>query len=184
MSPRFEPWIGSKYETIGIDGVRVLAIGESHYGDEAGATSRFTSEVVNDCVYLGRHPFFTKVAKLILGMQAGQYLTDVALRDAWERIAFYNYVQHMLPAARIRPTESMWQEAEQALPNVLARLQPEVVIVMGKELGGRFPASSCAAAICFTEHPSSSRFRYQPWVSGIQAAINASLKAKPVGGLA
>lgn len=161
MSLRFEPWIGSKYEIIGIDGVRILAIGESHYGDEAKATSSFTSEVVNDCVYLGRCRFFTKVAKLVLRMQTCQHLSDAALRDTWDRIAFYNY-QHMLPAARMRPTETMWQQAEQTLPNVLTKLQSDVVIVMGKELSGRFPASSCASAVCFTEHPSSSRFTYQP----------------------
>ena len=175
MTLRFEPWIGSKYKTTGIAGIRVLAIGESHYGVESKASTEFTTEVVNNCVYpdeYPRRPFFKKVSKLVLRMKTGQNLSDEVHRDTWDRIAFYNYIQNILPAARRRPTGPMWEYAEQVLPIAIAKLDPDLLIVMGKELRNHFPTSLCKAEVCFTEHPSSSSFTYLPWIVDIQDAID------------
>ena len=35
----FEPWIGTQYRTTGLDGLRVLVLGESHYGAPAAPGS-------------------------------------------------------------------------------------------------------------------------------------------------
>jgi hypothetical protein len=175
MTLRFEPWTGSKYETTGIADIRVLIIGESHYGIDSEASTEFTTEVVNNCVYLDeypRRPFFKKVSKLVLRMQTGQYLSDELHRDTWDRVAFYNYIQDILPAARMRPTGEMWEHAERVFPIAIAKLNPDLVIVMGKELRRHFPTSLCKAEVCFTEHPSSSSFTYLPWIVEIQDAID------------
>ena len=180
MILRFEPWTGSKYETTGIAGIRILAVGESHYGADSEATSEFTTEVVTNCVYLDqypRRPFFKKVSKLVLRMQTGQYLSDEAHRSTWDRIAFYNYIQDILPTARKRPTKEMWKHAELAFPTAIEKLSPDIVIVMGKELRQHFPTSLCKAEVCFTEHPSSSSFTYLPWIIDIQDAID---RLKPI----
>ncbi len=166
---QFEPWVGPKYESEGLSGVRVLALGESHYAEPGLTRSTFTSEVVRECVYEGRAAYFTKVAKLLRGMSAGHDLPDELLRDTWDRIPFYNYVQQMLPAPRIRPSEAMWREAGELFPAVLDKLKPQVVVVMGKHLKEWFvPPSN--VEVCFTEHPSSSSFSYEPWAGEIQAA--------------
>jgi hypothetical protein len=105
-------------------------------------------------------------------MQTGQYLSDELHRDTWDRVAFYNYIQDILPAARMRPTGEMWEHAERVFPIAIAKLNPDLVIVMGKELRRHFPTSLCKAEVCFTEHPSSSSFTYLPWIVEIQDAID------------
>lgn len=168
---QFEPWVGDKYRSEGLHGVRVLALGESHYAESGQANRIFTSEVVRKYVFEGRAAYFTKVAKLLIGLGSGEYITDKMLHDTWSRIAFYNYVQQMLPAPRVRPTEAMWQEAQHIFPSVVAQLQPQLIVVMGKHLRERFEAPQ-GIEVCFTEHPSSSRFSYQPWSEYIQVAYS------------
>ena len=168
---KFEPWIGGKYLTEGLGGVRVLALGESHYAEPGLARPTFTTEVVRECVYEGRAAYFTKVAKLLRGMDSSRYLEDVDLRDTWDRIAFYNYVQEMLPAPRMRPTDDMWRQARQIFPAVVEQLKPQVIVVMGKQLREWFKAPS-GVEVCFTEHPSSSSFSYQPWMDEIKLTLS------------
>jgi hypothetical protein len=168
---QFEPWIGEHYASEGLHGIRVLALGESHYAEPGLARPTFTSDVVRECVFEGRAPYFTKVAKLLLGQGSGEYLPNDALRDTWSRIAFYNYVQQMLPAPRVRPTDAMWHEAQTLFPTVLEQLQPHLIVVMGKHLREWF-APPKGIEVCFTEHPSSSSFTYQPWTEQIQAAFS------------
>lgn len=171
---KFEPWIGEKYLTDGLNGVRVLALGESHYGEPGDEHPRFTTQVVHDCVYNGRVAYFTKVAKLLRGLGSGIYMTNDDLRDTWDRIAFYNYVQQILPAPRVRPTEKMWKEAQEIFPSVIERLQPQLIIVMGKQLSECFIPQQHIQT-CFTEHPSSSGFSYEPWSTNIQSAYSQVL---------
>lgn len=168
---QFEPWVGGKYLAEGLTGVRVLALGESHYAEPGLARPTFTTEVVRECVYEGRAAYFTKVAKLLLGMGAGEYLQDDELRDTWDRIAFYNYVQEMLPAPRVRPTDQMWRQAQQLFPAVAEQLMPQLIVVMGKQLRDWFEAPN-GVEVCFTEHPSSSRFSYEPWAGEIKSALS------------
>lgn len=166
---RFEPWIGEKYRSEGLRGVRVLALGESHYAEPGLSRPTFTSEIVRECVFEGRAAYFTKVAKMLTGRGAGAYLEDDALRDTWNRIAFYNYVQQMLPGPRVGPSVNMWMEAQQLFPRVVDLLQPQLIVVMGKRLRDWFEPPR-GVEVCFTEHPSSSRFSYQPWTKLIQEA--------------
>ena len=175
---RFEPWIGEKYFTEGLSGVRVLALGESHYGDLESTNSTFTTEVVREWVYEGRLAYFTKVAKLLRGIGVGIYMPDGLLRDTWDRIAFYNYVQQMLPAPRVRPTDVMWKEAQEIFPFVIDKLQPQLIVVMGKQLRECFVPPP-GVEICFTEHPSSPSFSYEPWSTNIQSAYSQVLAANP-----
>ena len=150
---RFEPWIGEKYLSEGLSGVRVLALGESHYAEPEFASPTFTTEVVRECVYEGRVAYFTKVAKLLRGMGAGVYMPNDVLRDTWDRIAFYNYVQQMLPAPRVRPTEAMWKEAQEIFPSVIGQLQPQLIVVMGKHLREWFvPPQALRLALPSTPH--------------------------------
>lgn len=166
---RFEPWIGEKYHSEGLRGVRVLALGESHYAEPGLARPTFTAEVVRECVFEGRAAYFTKVAKMLTGQGAGKYLPDDDLRDTWSRIAFYNFVQQMLPGPRMRPSDEMWREAQQLFPTVCGQLKPQLIVVMGKHLQEWFNPPQ-GIEVCFTEHPSSSSFSYQPWTQQIYEA--------------
>lgn len=169
-SVRFEPWVGAKYRSEGLQGVRVLALGESQYAKPGSAGPNFTTEVVRECVFEGRGRFFTKVAKLLTAGAAGEWLSDEVLQDTWNLIAFYNFVQQMLPASRVPPTVAMWKEAQEAFPRVVQELQPQLIVVMGKRLREWF-LPPAGVEVCFTEHPSSPRFSYEPWSAQIAAAL-------------
>lgn len=168
---QYEPWIGKKYCTDGLCGVRVLALGESHYAEPGLAHPNFTTEVVRECVFEGRAAFFTKVAKLLTGGCAGEYLSNEALQETWSRIVFYNFVQQMLPGPRVRPTEAMWLDAQRIFPDLAQQLQPQLIVVMGKDLRKWF-APPPGIEVCYAEHPSSSRFSYEPWSRQVEAAIS------------
>jgi len=43
----FDPWVGSKYRSSGFGGVRVLILGESHYGIGTESAT-FTTDVVKE----------------------------------------------------------------------------------------------------------------------------------------
>jgi len=54
------PWIGTNYFKEGLDGVRLLIIGESHYGARGDERAEFTSAVVKEWGQDKRSSFFTK----------------------------------------------------------------------------------------------------------------------------
>lgn len=174
---RFKPWIGPKYSTDGLFGIRVLALGESHYADDNLNRDTFTSDIVRECVYQGRFAFFTKVAKLLRGMDAKSRIPNDVLHDTWDRIAFYNYIQQPLSGPRIRPTNEMWNEAGRIFPDVLRKLEPQIIVVLGKGLSSNFTAPPLIET-CFTEHPSSPSFKYEPWLTLIQSAYRRA-SARP-----
>lgn len=136
-SVAFYPWVGSKYAG-GINGEKVLILGESHYHDcekdEACKASeerrihhhqQFTEMVVwgwrNN---LGRTPVSTAVPKLF----------EIEKSEFWDHVSFYNYVQTFVPSRDVRPTADAWDSASaQAFQSVLDFLQPDRVLVLGKE---------------------------------------------------
>lgn len=181
----FTPWIGSRYEEGGVEGTKVLVLGESHYGDEEEVESSFTRRVVQSHVYNGRHRFFTIVAKLLLGKGAG---TPVAQRErewVWDRIAFYNYVQSLAgtgPDGNV--TDPMWEEAKQPFLDVVEVTRPDIILVVGREVGDHLPdpgtdvsrrrAKSYERAERLTIPHVSRGFSYDPWLSRVDALIGES----------
>ncbi len=95
----FEPWIGSRFERNNRFGLRVLVLGESHYGAESESHPAFTTEIVRKLGQKERHSFFTKVAKILLGVE--KYIDNEKRVEVWEHVAFYNYIQCLAgPSAR------------------------------------------------------------------------------------
>jgi hypothetical protein len=192
VSIRFEPWVGDRYDSGGLLGVRTLVLGESHYGESEDASSQVTRGVVQQWAMEKRSAFFTKVAKLLLNLPAGHWLSDETRAAFWHSVAFYNYVQEFPGAsARIRPTEAMWQAARPAFFEMLNRLRPAAIIVLGFELWSRLPDPSSLQQVddqtfkvyggdAFTprvlaarvQHPSSGGFSYAPWSERVQALLD------------
>jgi hypothetical protein len=176
MSPKFEPWVGEKYATKGFKGgVRLLVLGESHYGIPGDDDASFTQQVVKDHGKENRHAFFTKTAKLVLGMGTGEYLHDEDRRQFWDSVAFYNYVQEY---AGERPdgnvTSEMWEKAKEPFLEVVEQLEPDALLVLGKQLGDHLPdLGEFDFETCVVTHPSSSRFSYSDWTSDVQEMIEA-----------
>ncbi len=159
---RFQPWIGSKYVAGNRFGKRVLVLGESHYADASEATPDITTRVVRTYGQLQRKiAFFTKVPKILLQMDASTFLTDEDKAEAWEHVAFYNYVQELVgPDPRKPPTSEQWAAAQPPFREVVESLRPQIVLVLGIALGRQLPALPASITTCNVQHPSSSAFSY------------------------
>lgn len=160
--PTFRPWIGEKYDTEGVKGgIQLLILGESHYGTSGPNDSTFTRRVVAKYGQDDeRHAFFTKTAKLVLGLTRGDHLSDEKQRQFWDRVAFYNYVQEYAgetPDGTV--ISEMWEEAEKPFLTVLRQLDPDALLILGKGLSKHVPGVDTES--CVVTHPSSSRFSYE-----------------------
>ena len=165
----FYPWVGTTYRSTGLDGLRILAVGESHYEGDIPATQKYTTDVVRRWVFGGRHQYFTKVAKMLMGLGREHSMPSELLQKTWNSISFYNYVQQLLPGPRVKPTAAMWSEAKEIFPRIVDDLQPQLVVVMGKGLGENFGRPP-GIELCFTAHPSAGGFSYKPWSAEVLAA--------------
>ena len=137
----FDPWVGSKYESSNVFGVRVLLLGESHYGKPSELCTAFTADVVRKWAQSRPDPFFTKVSRVLLGLDENARLSDEARAEIWEHVAFYNYIQQLVgdTSAR-RPTSGMWAGAAAPFLGILRELRPNAVLVLGKAVEQHLPA--------------------------------------------
>lgn len=133
----FKPYIGDKYYESHY-GVRVMVLGESHYGDAEDLSPDYTQFVVNEHAFCAGSPFFTKLTKL-LRCEAGAVSIEER-HETWRHVAFYNYIQEFVgDVGRIRPTTAMWVRAVCALKVVVQELQPDVILVLGHQMWEQLP---------------------------------------------
>jgi hypothetical protein len=168
----FDPWEGDAYRTSGLNGLRVLVLGESHYGKPVELLPTFTQGVVRSLGIDSRHRFFTATAKLLLNTPPGIPLTDCARASFWRRVAFYNYIQEFVGTVpRTRPTKEMWQQAGNYLPAVVAELNPQLMLVLGKALASWLPDLPANLKVCRVPHPSSFGFKLGRWQQEVEGAL-------------
>jgi hypothetical protein len=178
----FDPWIGRRYQLEGLDGLKLLALGESQYGPPGHLTepipgirtrdSSSTQEIVQDLGIECRNAFFTKIYKLVSGrLRDPPSPEDKA--SFWQQVAFYNYIQWWLPRARFRPSPEMWQAAREPFLRVLEEYEPDVVLVLGKGTASWLPPIPDSIVTIRIAHPSSAGFSYEPWASRIRDALRA-----------
>lgn len=170
---KFKPWVGSNYTTNNF-GARILILGESHYGSPEDEYEDYTIDVVKMWGQENRLAFFTKIAKTLLNYDSSDYLNEHERYALWENVSFYNYVQAIVgEGARIRPTGEMWQKSEVAFREVIERLNPQIIIVLGKELSDNLPVIPEDIEVCFLTHPSSGGYSYAINNQLVQNSIEA-----------
>jgi len=174
----FDPWIGQKYWTDGLRGVRVLILGESHYGTEGTEKRSFTTDIVREWGQEKRLRFFTITQQLF--QDIGSSLPSDAQRvEFWDSVAFYNFIQSFVgEEARISPTHAMWRAASDAFLATVSELRPQLIVVLGLELRSQLPQLPKDLPVCNVQHPSSYGFRVSEWQSVVSDAL-ASLATKP-----
>ena len=172
----FDPWVGNKYWSEGLSGIRVLILGESHYGEVGSERLTFTTEVVTEWAQEKRSRFFTVTQKLVAGLSSDEWVSDEQRADFWEHVAFYNFVQ-AFPGTepRYRPTQEMWLEAAPAFAATVAELSPQVIVALGVELQNNIPVVPAGIHMCGAQHPSSWGFQYEQWQPAIQAALKMAV---------
>jgi Fe2+ or Zn2+ uptake regulation protein len=193
---RFLPWTPTADEPR-FEGVRVLLVGESNCEEaglhDADASSDWTRNVVLEW---GVHPptrkmFFANIYAMLTGQP--WFLGASDLERFWNSVFFYNYVQTLVPeGSRRRPTRPMWEAAQRGFRDVIERIRPEAVVVLGEDLWQHLPEQDESldrltdglGPICgytlqdgsvvpaaHTHHPSSPGFRPITWHPKVQGFL-------------
>lgn len=181
-SVKFQPWVGDNYEN---ENLKILVLGESHYGNAEENKETFTQDVIKSWALReeGSIKFFTTIAK-ILSDKTEVYLSDNNAKEFWHKVAFYNYVQDFVgEEARIRPTDEMWRQAEKPFNEVLLKYQPDIVVVLGKDLGWyveQYANDFEKIVFCYWTHPSAGfgRFDQQKSLEDFNIAVERANKNK------
>lgn len=203
----FEPWIGKNYSSGGIFKYKILAVGESHYCGEFACPykskcgvlggkmkpecHKFTDRTIN--IYLNANGHgcgrwgstYKKFTKVLTGGRESSY----GLRDVWNSIAFYNFIQSAVLTGPRIPFQSkeVFDECANTFNEVVSNLSPDFVIVWGDKTWQALKTSPKTKHLNFLEnyqasvkktseplvmkitHPASSKFKYDsltPMFSG------------------
>lgn len=125
----FHPWVGKNYENAPR---KILLLGDSHYGDEADTD--FTQNVIKHQIFeqKKRMRFFTCIIWTVFG-------NSDDIEDKFSMITFYNYVQTLMSASRLRPSDSDYKTAQKPFIEVLQKLLPDMVVTFGDAMTFHFP---------------------------------------------
>lgn len=184
---RFKPYIGSNYRD---SSPKTLILGESAYGKDLDGDS------VNWFIESTKHgewnyAYFTKIPYIV---SKPQHFDDNLNLDKdlfWNSVCFHEYIQEPLKAARERPTQTMWENAARIFPEILNKIEPEVIACFGFDLydhvieafhseskvikrkvkgdvletgSAKLTVDGKSAFICRLLHPSAPGFSYEPWI--------------------
>jgi hypothetical protein len=132
----FQHWRGSRYET---SIPRLLVLGESHYDDVPSGlpVHLLTNRIILDEIE-GGHPgaFFSNIFATCQGRKPKLGRDDESVsdrREFWDAICYANYVQRLLPTPGYRSTRDDWASSIPALEPLLNALQPDLIMVLGRE---------------------------------------------------
>lgn len=137
-SIRINPWIGDGFNNPTYNAHSMLVLGESHYDENSSVKKDYTVNLI--CNYIrGTNPktrFWTNVAQLISGIHNSAKEFD--REKIWHDFAFYNYIQEIVgDHPRIDPDLKKYRQSEAAFFDVINKLKPELVIVLGTRLFNR-----------------------------------------------
>lgn len=120
----FEPWIGERYEGSPL-GLRVLVVGESHYGGaDVAHDPLFTQTVISNYLTgLWHLEYYTKVAHLFPGGED--------THGFWRSVAFINYVPDCMPDRDVRPTPEQFEAGWPVLRRRVEELRPNLIVGTG-----------------------------------------------------
>ncbi|MFZ4797855.1 MAG: hypothetical protein ACOYMA_10195 [Bacteroidia bacterium] len=151
----FKPWIGENYST-GINGKKILILGESHHCDKIcldcgnleilhNCDNNQTQNVILDYFDYkrGTIPFnnrkwlntFTKFANVFNNKK----LNNNELIAFWHSLAFYNYVQKALSGPRVSPSSEDFNNSLLAFHELIEYLKPDLIIIWGMRLWYHLP---------------------------------------------
>ena len=117
---KFEPWKGDNYDTGGIFGKKILAIGESFYCSEEDAVATLTDKIVTDYLairdgeYRENDGGWTNTYLKFERSLTGEETTPEDSHIIWNSIAFYNYLQVPMSGARESGSTIDYKNAENA----------------------------------------------------------------------
>jgi hypothetical protein len=130
-----KPWVGDRFKQSLT--TKLMILGESHHGPDPDAID-VTELVVEEWLSGVTNPsyrFFTHLSVALSGREPWQ----IDRRDVFGSVAFYNYVQRVLPEARISPSREDFVTTEPAFRAVIEMLRPTHVVACGGRLWENLP---------------------------------------------
>lgn len=143
-SIHFLPWVGKEY-TKGINGKRVMALGESHYcaNPETEAIPSLTQEIIADLTDVNSpHEHYKNTYTKFERALEGDIVVKEDKLALWNSIMFYNYVQQPISGARVAPNSAQFKSSESAFFTVLKQYQPDIILVWGQRLFSNMPTEN------------------------------------------
>ncbi len=135
----FRPWIGTEYASSGLDGMKVLILGESFYGpldpSDAANLPSLTEVVVR--AYIAK-PAGLRIFGMVEELCGRMRSTGETERLAfWNCVAFGNFIQDLLVdrSSEHRPTAQQWSEARSAFLDLLDALRPDAASCLARVSG-------------------------------------------------
>lgn len=136
---RYHPWVGDRYWG---QAQRWLLVAESGCcrGAEGADGSRQMIQAQNkvnmDACRDASYRLFAGAQRLMTGQDL---LDSASTNDFWRTVAFYNFLRDSMPSSKQRPTPKQLQESLPAFNEVVCRIQPHVVLVLGLNLWMALP---------------------------------------------
>lgn len=140
--PYFTPWAGKDYGRNSRFGLALMILGESHYIKpetilSQGYTCQCIDEISRDNprVRTWRHPFYSKIYRLITERTRSSGIADGDFKSFWDSLLFYNFVQDSVGTRpRVAPTSAMWSDSKEAFFTVLSKYEPDCILILGGRL--------------------------------------------------
>ena len=136
----FKPWVGKDYGSGGIFGKKILVLGEAHlcnecencgHAENAEECADFTSSDCIEVLLSGKTGSWTGTFRKFERSLVNHETDLDESRRIWHSLAFYNYVQKAMSAARKTPEWVDFRDSEDAFFEVIDELQPDHIIVWG-----------------------------------------------------
>jgi len=137
---KWHPWVGKNYEAT-----RLLLLGESAYSwrEEDGTLQHPSPNYAIEAVESVLRDFDDTrgfIRTLSRALANEEWPGADELRRVWHRVAFTNYVPGTVgEGPRLEPTAEMWESSKQAFPELLNKLEPRRVIILGKRTWSHMP---------------------------------------------
>ena len=131
------PWIGKRYKNPKYFKERTLVLGESNFTQPENFNKNLVIRCVEDDINIhgenrdttGFCRFSTKIRRVIFGRDE-----SIGPEGLWSDVSFYNFIQMLVgDKSRMRPTQEMWNNSIPAFTEVIETLQPQRILVLGKQ---------------------------------------------------
>lgn len=152
----FQPFVGSQYNSVGLNGKKILVLGESHYcGEGFGENGRcipicnknkmgphcasITNVVVKS--FINNYDGSSELQSFLCFERAiaGKALSQEERVELWDKLMFYNYIQFAQPGPRCPINSEYWEHSGMALKEILETYLPDYIIVWGCRLYNGLP---------------------------------------------
>lgn len=137
----FKPWVGRDYDSGGIFGKKILALGEAHVCDagckdcgkveNAKECADFTSSNCIEVLLNGERASWTGTMRKFERSLVNHDTDLEESRSIWNSIAFYNYIQKAQESSRKAPEWVDFLNSEKPFFEVIDELRPNLILVWG-----------------------------------------------------